>query len=350
VARRTYLTGGMGSRHADEAFGDDFVLPPDRSYSETCAAVASVMLSWRLLLATGEARYADLIERTLFNVIATSPADDGRAFFYANTLHQRQRGAQHPPDSVSPRPVTSTRAPWFGVSCCPNNVARMLASLPGYLATADAKGLQIHQYADADIDTKLDGQTPVSVRVRTRYPDDGTVSIEVAQAPATPMTITLRVPSWAAGRASVARPGSPQRPVLGDADTVDVTGVFAAGDVIRLQLPMEPRWTVADPRVDAVRGQLALERGPLVLCTESADLPSGVDVDAVRIDPGERPVDHGGWVAVSGSLVESGPAGWPYRDDGQRLRGTRSEAELCLRPYHSWARRGPATMRIWMPQ
>ena len=138
VARRTYVTGGMGSHHRDESFGDDFVLPPDRAYSETCAGVASVMLGWRLLLATGEPRFADLVERTLFNVVATSPAEDGRSFFYANTLHRRHRGVAPAPDTDSPRADSGLRAPWFAVSCCPTNVARTLAQLRASL-DADAR-------------------------------------------------------------------------------------------------------------------------------------------------------------------------------------------------------------------
>ena len=124
LARRTYLTGGMGSRHSDEAFGDDFELPPDRSYSETCAGIASVMLAWRLLLHTGEARYADVMERALFNVVATSPSAQGTAFFYTNTLHQRTAGSPVDPDLISARALAQGRAPWFEVSCCPTNVAR----------------------------------------------------------------------------------------------------------------------------------------------------------------------------------------------------------------------------------
>ena len=148
VARRTYLTGGMGSTHTGEAFGDDFMLPPDRAYSETCAGIGSVMLAWRLLLATGETRFADLIERTLYNVVATSPAPDGRHFFYANPLHQRVPGSVPSDDVESKRASSSLREPWFLVACCPTNVARTLASLAGYLATADSDGIQIHQYAE----------------------------------------------------------------------------------------------------------------------------------------------------------------------------------------------------------
>lgn len=183
VARRTYLTGGMGSHHRDEAFGDDFVLPPDRAYSETCAGVASVQLGWRLLLATGDPRYADLAERTLFNVVATSPSEDGRSFFYANSLHRRRRGAVPAADEVSPRAQSSLRAPWFAVSCCPTNVARTLAQLPAYLATADDQGVQLHQYADAEITTTLTGGHAVALSVRTDYPSGGNVTVRIDTSP-----------------------------------------------------------------------------------------------------------------------------------------------------------------------
>lgn len=219
VARRTYLTGGMGSHHRDESFGDDFVLPPDRAYSETCAGVASVMLSWRLLLATGEPRYADLAERTLFNVVATSPSEDGRAFFYANTLHRRRRGTVPSPDADSPRAESSLRAPWFAVSCCPTNVSRTLALLPGYLATADDHGIQLHQYADAEIATSLAGGHGVALRVRTDYPTGGNVSVRIDRSPDRPWTLSLRVPrgrrvpppGWSA-RTARAEPWHPARP------------------------------------------------------------------------------------------------------------------------------------------
>ena len=153
--------------HTGEAFGDDFMLPPDRAYSETCAGIGSVMLAWRLLLATGEARFADLIERTLYNVVATSPAPDGRHFFYANPLHQRVPGQVPSDDVESKRASSSLREPWFLVACCPTNVARTLASLAAYLATADDGGIQIHQYADSRIATALGDGRRVGVEVAT---------------------------------------------------------------------------------------------------------------------------------------------------------------------------------------
>lgn len=345
VARRTYLTGGMGSHHVGEAFGEDFVLPPDRAYSETCAGVASVMLAWRLLLATGEPRFADLIERTLFNVIATSPAPDGRAFFYANPLHQRVRGAVPPPDEESRRAGTSLRAPWFSVACCPTNIARTMASLAGYVATADDQGLQIHQYASTRIHTSLGDGRRVGVEITTGYPADGRIRARITESDARPWTLSLRVPSWGSGttlaEAGVEREVSP--------GMVVIERPFAVGDELVLRLPVAPRWTAPDPRIDAIRGCAAVERGPVVLCVESVDLPSGGDVDAIRVDPTVPPVDRDGSVIAKGHLIGPASTGWPYLSGNASTEPRGETIDVPLIPYHDWANRGPATMRVWIP-
>ncbi|WP_205740526.1 glycoside hydrolase family 127 protein [Haloactinopolyspora alba] len=346
VARRTYITGGMGSQHMDEAFGDDFVLPPDRAYSETCAGVASVMLSWRLLLATGEPRFADLAERTLYNVVAASPAADGRSFFYANTLHQRRRGAVPAADTDSPRAASSMRAPWFAVSCCPPNVARTLAGLATYLVTAGPSGLQIHQYADAVVSTHLDDGAPVGFETTTGYPHDGVVTVRITEAPGTPWTLSLRVPAWATRGGVLVEPDGRRRPV--EPGTADVHRRFAVGEVVRLELPTSPRWVAADPRIDAVRGTAAVERGPLVMCVESPDLPAGHEVDDVRVDAASAPADADGTVTVAGSYEQVGDASWPYQSPASSS-GTRTPARIPLVPYFTWAERGPSTMRVWLP-
>jgi uncharacterized protein len=354
VARRTYLTGGMGSHHRDESFGDDFVLPPDRAYSETCAGVASVMLSWRLLLATGDPRFADLAERTLFNVVATSPAADGRAFFYANTLHRRHRGAVPALDAASPRAESSLRAPWFAVSCCPTNVARTLAQLPAYLATADDHGVQLHQYADAEIATTLDGGHRVALRVRTDYPSGGSVTVRIDRSSADrPWTVSLRVPAWTAGATAwLVDPDGNRRTVT--PGMTEVTRGFRSGDEIRLELPVRPRWIRADPRVDAVRGAVAVERGPLVYCAESVDLPDGHDVDVVRVDPSAPPEDGKDGTVVTAGRISAHDVQrdetWPYRPlDATAATPPADRTAIVLVPYHSWANRGPSTMRVWLP-
>ncbi|MEU0194634.1 beta-L-arabinofuranosidase domain-containing protein [Streptomyces afghaniensis] len=352
VARRTYLTGGMGSHHRDESFGDDFVLPPDRAYSETCAGVASVLLAWRLLLATGEPRFADLAERTLFNVIATSPSEDGRAFFYANTLHRRHRGSRPPTDRVSPRADSGLRAPWFAVSCCPTNVARTLAQLPTYLATADDDGVQLHQYADAELATTLAHGQGVALRVRTDYPSGGTVAVRISRSPARPWTLCLRVPAWTAGATAWLVDPDGQRRTAAPG-TARLTRIFRPGDELRLELPVAPRWIASDPRIDAIRGTLAVQRGPLVYCAESTDLPDGHDVDALRVDPSAEPADGpDGTVLAPGELAapaDPHDTAWPYRPLGRATARTADRMGITLVPYHSWANRGPSTMRVWLP-
>nr|WP_203730975.1 beta-L-arabinofuranosidase domain-containing protein [Streptomyces sp. SID12501] len=355
VARRTYLTGGMGSHHRDEAFGDDFVLPPDRAYSETCAGVASVQLAWRLLLATGDPRYADLAERTLFNVVATSPSEDGRSFFYANTLHRRHQGPVPAADAVSPRAESSLRAPWFAVSCCPTNVARTLAQLPAHLATADDRGIQLHQYADAQITTSLTGGHDIALRVRTDYPSGGNVTVRIDRSsPARPWTLSLRVPAWTEdATAYLVDPDGTCRTV--GPGTAEITRLFLPGDEIRLELPVAPRWMAPDPRIDAVRGTVAVQRGPLVYCAESVDLPDGREVDAVRVDPSAEPVDGPegtGTVVAPGELVEQDGPGdpvWPYRPLDRATDSAAEGTGIVLVPYNSWANRGPSTMRVWLP-
>ncbi|MDY0908600.1 glycoside hydrolase family 127 protein [Microbacterium sp. CFBP9034] len=350
IARRTYITGGQGSHHQDEAFGDDWELPPDRAYSETCAGIGSIMFSWRLLLAGADPRHADLIERTLYNVVATSPAPDGRAFYYANTLHQRVPGIPADPDGTSPRASSSLRAPWFDVSCCPPNVARTLASLDAYIATADAGGVQLHQYAPASVRTSLDDGRIVAFDVDTAYPADGRITVTHMSDADAAWTLSLRVPAWAAGATLriVTSDSVQQRSV--DTGMVEIRHAFRSGDLVQLDLPMAPRVSSPDGRIDAVRGCVAVERGPEVLALESVDLgPAGVDdVGRVAIDLDTAPVERDGKVWVRVARLPLADGRWPY---GEEPAGTDAESvEVPLVPYHEWAERGPSTMRVWIPE
>jgi DUF1680 family protein len=355
VARRTYLTGGMGSRHDGESFGSDFELPSDRAYCETCAGVGSIMFSWRLLLAGGGNEYADLIERTLYNVVAASAEADGTRFFYVNPLERNELGAPVPDDEVSPRASSSERAPWFTVSCCPTNIARTLASLSAYVATTDESGLQLHQFVEGEIDTTLTDGSPVGLSIRTDYPHRGRVSITVRQAPSYPWTLSLRVPSWAAGRATITVGGATSAVPSTHAE---VERVFVPGETVELELPMEPRFTSADPRIDALRAQVAVERGPLVYCLESVDLPPDVALDRVDVDRAIPPTDDArGSVFVSATARSADDGGWPYcavdgEDRASQPPPAQSPEPLAVRliPYNSWAERGPSTMRVWLPK
>ncbi|NMM29966.1 MAG: glycoside hydrolase family 127 protein [Cellulomonas sp.] len=352
VAHRTYITGGQGAHHSGESFGDDWELPPDRAYSETCAGVGSVMFSWRLLLAQGLPRYADLIERTLYNVVATSPSHEGTAFFYTNTLHQRRPGTAPATDVAVPRATSSLRAPWFAVSCCPPNVARLFASLGAYVATVDDAGLQIHQYVPAQIRTHLTDSRALDVDVETDYPHDGRIRIVVRTSHDEPWTLSLRVPAWATG-ATLTTPGESPAPAV--PGTTRVTRAFKAGDVVELQLPVGPRVVVPDARIDAVRGCVAVERGPEVLCLESVDLAEAgavrdADVGHVRLTSRDSVREVDGQVVARFEVDAPAAAAWPYEDvDPDGDRRTTAVVETPLIAYHDWANRGPSTMRVWLP-
>jgi DUF1680 family protein len=340
VARRTYITGGVGSRHLDEAFGDDFELPPDRAYAETCAGIASVMLSWRLLLATGEDKYSDLIERTLLNNVLASPRADGRAFYYANTLHQRTPGPVPDEHALSHRAESGLRAPWFEVSCCPTNVARTLASVGLYFATASDDGVQLHQYGDYQVSTTLAAGT-IALRVSGGYPAGAAVVVRVDEAPAAEVTLRLRVPAWASGAAAVSETPTTRAP-----GRLEIRRVFRAGDSVRVTFPAAARATYPDPRIDAARGAFAVERGPLVLVLESVDLPAGWTVNELAADPHSIATDEAG---ATIDVYRRGPAAdrWPYLAEPAARAGDAVRVRLI--PYHQWANRGPGTMRLWIP-
>lgn len=227
VEGKTYITGGVGADASQEAFGAPFDLDPGTAYAETCAAIASFLWSWRLLGATGEARFADLMERTLYNAILVGVALDRSEYAYANPLHG-----------------VPQRHPWYECACCPPNVMRLLASLHRYLATDDERGLTIHHYATGTIG---------DVRIQTDYPWDGRIRVTADRA------VRLRVPAWSP---AALLDGQPVAPGYVEAGPGEHT----------LDLDVRVRETAADPRIAAIRGCVAYERGPLVLCEEGGEL------------------------------------------------------------------------------
>jgi uncharacterized protein len=362
IAARTYLTGGMGSRHTGESFGEDWELPPDRAYAETCAGVAAVMVAWRLLLATGEPRFADVAERILCNVVAAAVARDGRSFFYANPLRVRVAAPVPDPARENPRVHIGMRSGWFHTACCPPNVARLLASLSAYVATTDgaSRGVQLHQLVPGVVRARLSGGAAVLLRIATDYPWSGQVTVTVEDTPAEPWQLTVRVPPWAHGATSQVRtPGEPtsSHPV-GDGDRhVSVTRPWRPGDELLLDLPMSPRWTHPDPRIDAIRGTAAVERGPLVYCAESTT-PAD-DLETLTVDPTSDPIDLApdpdspldGAVTVTVEAAATPPpppTDWPYTPTAETPEPTGTHPRPLV-PYHAWSNRGPSTMRVWLP-
>jgi len=329
IATRTYLTGGLGSRHRDESFGDPYELPPDGAYAETCAAIASVMLAWRLLLATGDPDCADAIERAMYNGVLVGSSLDGTRYFYVNTLQRRTQ-------RVAARPGDGERVSWMPCACCPPNLMRFLSSWPQHLATTDATGIQIQQYATAELRAEVAG-APVLLKVETDYPWQGSVALTVLESSDRPWTLSLRVPAWC--RSAKLRDGGTDRPSASTGErTISETRTWRAGDSIVLELDMPARVTEPDPRVDAVRGCVALERGPLVYCVETADLPSGTELEQVELATGVQPTPVArpdiaeGLVGLSVPVVDGAPP------------------SIGAIPYFAWANRSVEAMRVWIPR
>ncbi len=352
VASRTYLTGGLGSRWDGEAFGDAFELPPDRAYCETCAAIAAVQWSWRRLLATGEPRHADLIERILFNGFASGSSLGADEFFYVNAL--RVRAGAVPDDHRNP---AAGRHGWYTVACCPPNVMRTIAQLSGYLATHDDGGVQLQQYAGGALAAALPAGD-VSLEVRTDYPWDGRVEIEIGAAPGDEWSLDLRVPGWCESASATVHAGGNggRERMSGEAGSyLRLRRRWAAGDRVVLELPMAVRITRPDERIDAIRGCAAVEVGPLVYCFEDHDQAEGVSVDEIVLS-GERaavswrPELLGGVavVEVDGGTLTGGTASPPYGDARTTAR-PHAPIRLTAIPYHAWANRGVRAMRVWVP-
>jgi uncharacterized protein len=344
LAARTYLTGGNGSRHSDEGFGDRFELPPDRAYNETCAAIASFQWNWRMLLATGERRYADEMERVLYNTIAGSIAVDGRHFFYSNPLQLRTG------HDGSTEDAPSRRLPWYSCACCPPNLSRLLASLHAYVATTDVEGLQVHLFSAGTIRSEFG-----VVRVATGYPWHGRVSVTVEQTVADPWTLSLRMPAWCAG-ATVEIDGRAATIAIPPDGYLRVRREWVRGTRIVLDLEMPVELVAAHPRVDAVRGCVALRRGPIVYGIEQADLPEQIELEDVHLDPATSVVvtahDSGALAPITltagGRLHDDGGGALhrPYQHHGAAASAF---FPLIAVPYFLWGNRTPGPMRVWIP-
>jgi DUF1680 family protein len=357
-ATKTYLNGAVGSRFAGEAFGDSYELPPDLAYGETCATIGNIMLSWRLLLATGESRFADAIERALYNLFSASTSVDRTGFFYNNPAQRRDRYPAAPVDARPNRAdAPGTRPAWFECACCPPNIMRTVASLAAYLATNSDNAVQLHQYVSAESTFEL-LEGPVQLRVQTAYPIEDKIRVIVVRAPGSEWTLELRRPDWA--RAMKVRVnGVPVESHLNKRGYLEISRVWAADDRVDILIPLEPRFTVAHPSVDAVRGAVAIERGPVVYAFESPDQQEGTDLNHVELDVVYRLIEERVSDFLGGETVVIRAKGFMRDDSGWKNEGWARREELPKKegawvdlvaiPYALWANRGPSIMRIFVP-
>jgi len=336
-----YVTGGIGPRWDNEAFGADFELPA-RAYAETCASIGSVMWNARLLTLRPDARLADLIERTLYNGVLSGLSLGGDEYFYQNPLADDGR---------------HRRQAWFGCACCPPNVARLLAQLPGYFYSVAPRAVYAHLYAAGRAELALPDGPTVSLTQATDYPWAGHVRVTVEEivggtTPDCKFALNLRVPAWADGARLFVNGEEAPAPAPGTYAALDRD--WAAGDSVTLALPLPARQGEADPRVSALGGRVALMRGPLVYCFEQADNPEA-DVRALRLgadalwEPVSAPGLPGDIVALRGQasqalIAADGP--YPARQDAAAAAS--GPATVTAVPYYAWANRAPGPMAVWV--
>ena len=358
VEKELYLTGGIGARHAGEAFGENFELPNASAYNETCAAIANALWNQRMFLLHGEAKYVDVLERILYNGFLSGVALTGDLFFYPNPLESRA-GYQ--------------RSPWFHTSCCPVNIVRMLPSMPGYVYATRNDALFVNLFIGGTAQVPLAGQT-MTVTQQTDYPWDGRIKLTLVPEREATFALKLRIPGWAQGeplpgclyryadqdkeRWTIRLNGKRQRLQKLENGYAVIARVWKAGDVIDLELPMAVRRVVARDEVKADRNRFAVVRGPLVYCAEGAD-NEGKVLDKVpgadvRFKTQERRDLFGGIIAIK--IIPVAAVYDRRADDANTKKiggGTpplqKQGDALTLIPYCLWENRGPNEMQVWFP-
>ncbi|MGA2179199.1 MAG: glycoside hydrolase family 127 protein [Verrucomicrobiota bacterium] len=347
VGKKLYLTGGIGARAKGEAFGDDYELPNLTAYNETCAAVANVYWNERLFLLHGDAKYVDVLERTLYNSLLSGVSLDGTKFFYPNLL---ESDGSH------------QRSPWFGCACCPGNITRFLPSVPGYVYAQSGDTIYVNLYAGGTADFKLQNGRAVKITQETRYPWNGTVKITVQPEwwKNKNFTIKVRIPGWARNEAVpgglykfsdalnepvTLRLNGRNVPVKLDKGYVSLDRSWKSGDVIELDLPMFIRHVAASENVAADRGRVALQRGPIVFCAEWPDTPNG----KVRklLLPDDQPLTTRFDPALLNGVQVIEGKGFNITTNEFGKSFKRLQDFMAI-PYFAWANRGPGEMIVWI--
>ena len=360
VSRKYYLTGGVGARHGGEAFGADYELPNLTAYNETCAAIAMVYLFERMFLLHGDAKYIDCLERTLYNGVISGMSVDGGKFFYPNPLSSDGRYRFNADG-------TMTRQPWFGCACCPSNLCRFIPSMPGYIYGVRDNDLYVNLYAANTATLALGGKS-VTIQQDTNYPWDGDIAIKVLQNKAKAFNMMVRIPGWVQSRVvpsdlyaynddifstyEITVNGQKVDSELENGYMV-INRNWKKGDVVRIHFDMPVRTVVASPRVSDDRGRVAVERGPLVYCTEWAD-NEGIDphhlllsrkpqfdvLPTYGIENKEGNGQTFNVTAISAQVQEAS-----ISNEGKLAA---KDVTIKLIPYYAWNHRGAGKMDVWL--
>jgi DUF1680 family protein len=362
VHEKMYITGACGALYdgaspdgsedqahitrTHQAYGRNYQLPSITAHNETCAAIGNVLWNWRMFLATGEARYVDVLELAFYNAVLSGVSLDGDDYFYVNPLRQ-----------VEPLPTelrwSRTRVPYIVSYCCPPNVLRMIAEVGGIAYSTTENAVWVNLYGGNTLATTLRGK-PLKLTQVTEYPWDGDVRLTVEECPATEFALRLRIPGWSES-ATIRINGQPAEVAAKPGTYSALRRLWKAGDTVELSLPMPARLIEANPLVEEARNQIAVQRGPIVYCLESPDLPQGVRVQDVAIPADAQLSTHFDPELLDGvSVLETTALARPSEDWTGKLyrplaHSPEKEIRLRLIPYFAWSNRGPSEMTVWIP-
>lgn len=356
VTSKMYITGGLGSRWEGESIGAAYELPNARAYAETCAAIANAMWNWRMLAASGDARYADVFERALFNGINVGMSLDGKLYCYYNPLEFDGKGQANRHTKNG-----SVRNPWYDVLCCPPNIQRTLGALPGYFYSTSKDGIYVHLFDNSTLDWHLEDGTHVKITQKTNYPWDGMVEFVLNPARRSEFTFYVRIPGWSR-TAEVRVNGKLMKGDVQPGTYLAIRRDWRAGDKVRMDLDMTPQLMEANSRIEEDVGRVAVQRGPLVYCLEKIDQPGVNSLADVTLLLGQkspsafqldfRPELLGGVEVLKHPGMETEQPGGPgplYRPVRVQSRAPERKVELTFIPYYTWANREPSAMRVWLP-
>ena len=347
VERKMYITGGVGSYAEGESVGIAYDLPNERAYAESCAAIANFMWNWRMLAVKADAPYADLMEQALYNGINSGMSLSGTLYCYRNPLESR--GDE------------DIRQPWYDTTCCPPNLERTFASLPGYLYSTSPAGVYVNFYHASTLDWRLEDGTGLKLVQRTKYPWDGDITLMVSPAKPATFTLYLRIPSWSS-KAVVTLEGkaAPGKPKPGEYFAIHRE--WNGESTVRLQLDMTPRFVAANPLVREDYGKVAVQRGPLIYCLEQVDQEDRASIFDVALTASSAPnwgftsefrpdilggivmLEHKGRAAAKPLSEEP-----LYHSLEKTPPSEGKEVNLTFIPYYAWANRVQGAMEVWIP-
>jgi hypothetical protein len=336
-----YITGGVGSRSAGEAFGDPYELPSSQAYAETCASAANVFWNFRMLAVTANSKYADLLERALYNGVNSGMSLSGTLYCYRNPLQSNGE---------------KVRNPWYDTTCCPPNVERLFESLPGYFYATSREGVFVNLFHNSDLDWHLENGTGLKLNQSTSYPWSGDIKLTVVPEHPSQFTVFMRWPNWATS-ADVQINGTRVEGDFHPGQFIPLTRTWSANDTITVSFPIQTVPTQANPRVADLYGRLALTRGPLVYAMEQIDqggaslydlfIRAGTtgNVEVKKDLLGGVTVIHYPGMVAEKALSEEGL----YESAAVGFARQKRPVVLTFIPYYAWANREQSPMEVWVP-